>query len=74
MASRKLGGLLSVMAFCDDCEWEQGARNGMGLAAQHHYKTGHTTHVESSYTMTFCTEESPVFQRHLARQAKVKSA
>lgn len=68
MITRKLGGLVAASAYCSDCEWEQGARNAMGLAAQHHYKTGHSTHVETTYAMTFCADDSEYYQQHLQRK------
>ena len=41
-------------ARCEECEFEVHSRNAHGLAAQHHYKTGHTVTIDkhSSHTMT----------------------
>lgn len=40
-------------ARCQDCEWEQGKRNAVGLAAQHHDKTGHTVTIEVEKVIVF---------------------
>ena len=53
----KFGGLVHVLAACRECEWSCSSRNGMGLAAQHHYKTRHIVNVESGYSLTFVPEE-----------------
>jgi len=44
----------NARARCENCDWNQTSDNAHGLAAQHHYATGHTVHVEveKGYTMT----------------------
>lgn len=42
-------GLVHHIAGCYDCGKEWGARNARGLAAQHAYRTGHTTWAEMGY-------------------------
>ena len=43
------GGLVHVLAGCSVCDWSAGAKNGMGLAAQHTNRTGHETWVETGH-------------------------
>ena len=40
------GGLIGVIAHCSDCDWNVETRNGLGLAAQHHDRTGHKVSIE----------------------------
>lgn len=46
-------GLLAVLAHCVNCEWEVESRNGLGLAAQHHDRTGHEVQVEISRVVIY---------------------
>ncbi len=55
--STTTGGLVHVWAYCDDCEWNAGSRNGFGLAAQHAQRTGHTTRVETGHVYTITGAE-----------------
>lgn len=41
-------GLLAVFAECENCGWTTHARNGLGLSAQHHDRTGHVVSVEQT--------------------------
>jgi len=45
--------LIRAYAVCCDCGWELEARNAMGVAAKHHYKTGHEVQVEMTYSQIF---------------------
>ena len=45
-------------ASCDGCDFWVGSKNAHGLAAQHHYKTGHTVHITVERTFTMTTEGS----------------
>lgn len=38
--------LISAKALCRQCGFAQYKNNAMGLAAQHHYRTGHTVDVD----------------------------
>ncbi len=53
MKTHKLSSY-DVDGMCDDCDFEASSKNAHGLAAQHHYRTGHTVHIEvvRGYTMT----------------------
>lgn len=46
-------GLVHVFGYCENCDWQVGSKNGVGLAAQHTDRTGHTTRVETGYAITF---------------------
>jgi hypothetical protein len=48
-------GIIDADARCDDCEWEVFSRNSLGLAAQHHDRTGHTVHANSTVGVTYGT-------------------
>ena len=48
--------LLGVYAYCTNCDWKAGARNGVGLGAQHYYRTGHRVIAEVTRAVFF---ESP---------------
>ena len=41
------------LASCFTCGWECEARNALGLAAQHHGRTGHQVSVEVRYSVLF---------------------
>ncbi len=41
-----------VQAACQECGWSTQARNGHGIAAQHHYRTGHTVVIEKEVTIS----------------------
>ena len=43
-------------AICDDCGWECFAKNALGIAAQHHDRTGHTVIVETQGSVTYASE------------------
>ena len=46
--------LISAMADCDDCDWqEEDYRTVQKDARQHAIKTGHTVHVETTYSQTY---------------------
>lgn len=53
--------LVDVQALCRDCGFAQFARNAMGLAAQHHKRTGHTVDVESQHYTRFGDGDNPNF-------------
>lgn len=40
---------------CEDCGWELSGKNGLGLAAQHHDKYGHTVHVQIVGSVTYAS-------------------
>lgn len=41
-------GLLGAFASCHECDWTAGSKNALGLAAQHHDRTGHTITTEQT--------------------------
>ncbi len=54
--------LVDVNAYCNSCGWRAYTKNGMGLAAIHHKKTGHWTIVELGYVQQFGKAEVPLEQ------------
>lgn len=42
MARHTWTGLVDALAECQECGWTVNSRNSLGLAAQHHDRTGHT--------------------------------
>lgn len=44
---------IRVYAFCADCHWELDSMNAHGVAAKHHYKTGHRVCVERTIAITY---------------------
>lgn len=53
---------------CQDCGWEYNGINGVGLAAQHCDRHGHTVHVDSYGSITFTQEESDYYKDWEAQQ------
>lgn len=45
--------LIHGLARCESCGWETDGKNAMGLAAQHHKKTGHLVSGELGYAFSF---------------------
>lgn len=45
--------LVAAMCHCTECGYELEARNAMGVAANHHKRTGHCVQVELSYVHQF---------------------
>ena len=43
--------------WCEDCEWHTFGKNGLGNAAQHHDRTGHTVRVDVEGQVTYCNDE-----------------
>lgn len=41
---------------CQDCGWKTAGRNGLGLAARHHDRTGHTVHTEVGGRVEYLSE------------------
>ena len=41
---------------CRDCGWKVEGKNGLGLAAQHHDRTGHTIVTEVEGTVSYLSE------------------
>lgn len=39
-------GTVSLIVNCDGCGWQYEGKNGLGLAAQHHDRYGHSIHVD----------------------------
>lgn len=47
-------GLVHAIAHCDDCDFEVGKKNAVGLAAQHAAANpDHTVHAETGSSMTW---------------------
>ena len=44
-------GIVHYHAWCEDCGWMVGSRNCIGLAAQHHGRTGHKVGCETGYSI-----------------------
>ncbi len=49
-------GLLGIVASCTGCGWVCQTRNGLGLAAQHYDRTGHTVHIEITRVVIYGDE------------------
>lgn len=45
--------LIHYIGGCYDCDKNWETRNVIGLAAQHHYKTGHCTWAETGHSYTY---------------------
>jgi len=43
-------------AICEDCGWEVHAKNGLGIAAQHHDRTGHTVVIDVYGSVRYCSD------------------
>lgn len=41
---------------CEDCDFETSGKNGLGNAARHHDRTGHTVNVDVSGNVTYCSD------------------
>jgi hypothetical protein len=45
---RRASGVLDATAVCVDCEWFVRTSSALGLAAQHHDRTGHTVECQQT--------------------------
>ena len=41
---------------CQDCGWETYGKNGLGIAAQHHDRTGHTVTIDVEGQVKYLSE------------------
>ncbi len=48
---------LGYEARCWDCGWAVRGRNGLGLAAQHHDRTGHTVQINVFGVVVYLSDE-----------------
>jgi len=55
-------------ARCQDCAWETCGKNGLGNAAQHHDRTGHTVSTDVSGNVMYCDDAEN--ERLLAKKEK----
>ncbi len=47
-------GCVEMIATCRDCGWQyENRKNGLALAAKHHYATGHVVDVEIGNVVTY---------------------
>ena len=53
--TRKTGSFTDYNAQCGECDWHASTRNALGLAAQHHDRTGHFVRIEM-YRVVFYGE------------------
>lgn len=60
-----------IRVWCEDCAWTYEGKNGVGLAAQHCDRYGHTVHFDSEGGGTFTQEGSPWHQRRQNRAGEV---
>lgn len=51
-------GIVDAYVDCDDCEWKVGSTNSLGLAAQHHDRTGHTVRAHQTVSVIYGTPEA----------------
>lgn len=58
MKTLKYTGVYQSSWWCEGCALKGSKKNSAGVAARHHYATGHTVHVETLSGLTFCTEDS----------------
>ncbi len=58
-------GILGASAECLTCGWGVGSRNSLGLAAQHHDRTGHDVRIEQVLGVSYLSDAS-----HAARRAE----
>ena len=56
MARRHCWRWFDYRALCADCGWELFAKNALGLAAQHHDRTGHNVNVEIHGHVSYCND------------------
>ena len=42
---------------CQDCGWAVQGKNGLGVAAQHHDRTGHTVHVDVEGVVQYLSDK-----------------
>jgi len=49
---------------CEDCEFNTAGKNGLGLAAQHHDRTGHNVNVDVEGHVSYVNDEE-----HARREA-----
>jgi len=55
--SRNTWRYFDYHAHCEDCNWALKAVNALGLAAQHHDRTGHSVSVEVNGHVSYCDDE-----------------
>ncbi len=41
---------------CQNCDWTAEGKNGLGIASQHHDRTGHTVYVVVHGTVSYLSE------------------
>jgi len=50
-------GVVEATADCQDCDWEAYRRNALGLAAQHHDRTGHHVIATETWSVQYALPE-----------------
>lgn len=53
----------NIQANCYDCNFVAKLKNAHGLAAKHHYKTGHTINIKTQRSHTMTLENSKWHKR-----------
>ncbi len=53
---RRLWTNWDYKAVCLDCEWSTHGKNGLGLAAQHHDRTGHSVNISVEGLVKYISE------------------
>ena len=57
MTRRHTWRFFSYWAQCEDCSWQVESKNGFGLAAQHHDRTGHNVGVSVEGHVNYVNDE-----------------
>jgi len=56
MPTRHTWRFVDYSARCDGCDWTLYSKNALGVAAQHHDRTGHSVHVESAGCVSYLSD------------------
>ena len=56
MSRRNTWRFFDYQARCRGCEWELYSKNALGVAAQHHDRTGHSVDIEVSGCVSYLSE------------------
>ncbi len=68
MSRRNTWRWFDYSVFCQGCDWKYFGKNGLGLAAQHHDKYGHSVNVEVTGGVSYLNDEDDAKQRVTANR------
>lgn len=60
----------SYDALCEECGWRTEGKNGLGVAAQHHDRTGHSVRVEVSGGVSYLSDSDDAALKQRKRDMK----